>query len=66
MTTFAQADARAETDARRRSAWTEYHDATRDLEGREYEKAEAPAWERLQATLRELEAEDALAETPSL
>jgi hypothetical protein len=49
----------AELDALTRSAWTAYRDDGRDLEGRAYEDAEAAAWDQLQATLRELDAERA-------
>jgi hypothetical protein len=61
MTTFAaQPDAArrlAELDALTRGAWTAYRDDLRELEGRVYDDAEAAAWDQLQATLRELEAE---------
>lgn len=70
MTTFAaQSEAdrlRAELAARRRSAWRDYHEAVRDLQGREYEDIESAAWDQLQATLNELDAEAALATTPGL
>jgi hypothetical protein len=63
MTTFAaQPDTArrlAELEALARSAWTAYRDDVRDLEGRPYEDAEAAAWDQLQATLRELDAERA-------
>lgn len=63
MTTFAtQPDAarrREEITARTRVAWRDYHEAVRDLQGREYEEVEAASWDQLQATLRELEDEAA-------
>ena len=49
----------AELEALTRGAWTAYRDDGRDLEGRAYEDAEAAAWDQLQATLRELDAERA-------
>lgn len=62
MTTFAKPDIerqRAELDARTRVAWTTYRDALASLEGRAYDDAEAPAWDQLQATLRDVEIERA-------
>jgi hypothetical protein len=63
MTTFAaQPDAArrlTELDALTRGVWTAYRDDLRELEGRVYDDAEAAAWDQLQATLRELEAERA-------
>ncbi|HEV7884827.1 MAG TPA: hypothetical protein VGO81_14745 [Solirubrobacteraceae bacterium] len=63
MTTFAaQPDAArrlAELDALTRGAWTAYRDDLRELEGAAYVDAEAAAWDQLQATLRELDAERA-------
>ena len=45
-------------DSERRSseeeAWARYQDDLRDLEGREYEDAEGPSWDRLQQRLREI------------
>ena len=41
----------AEEDQRR--AWADYADRLRGLEGEEYERAEAEAWEDLQAALGE-------------
>ena len=35
-------------------AWTRYQDDLRELEGREYEEAEGPSWDRLQRRLREI------------
>jgi hypothetical protein len=69
MTTFAaQPDTArrlAELEALTRSAWTAYRDDVRDLEGRAYEDTEAAAWEQLQATLRELEAQRAALAAPT-
>ena len=42
-----------------RKAWAAYRDGIADLRGREYDAAEAESWERLQATLRDIEAERA-------
>jgi hypothetical protein len=60
MTTFAAtADLqarRAELDARLHATWTAYRDELRELSGAAYADAEALAWDRLQATLRELDA----------
>jgi hypothetical protein len=42
-----------------REAWTAYRDDLSGLEGREYDTAEAASWERLQTTLRGIEAERA-------
>lgn len=60
MTTFATPGAArvlAELDARVRVAWAAYRDELSTLEGRAYDDAEAPAWDQLQATLREVEIE---------
>jgi hypothetical protein len=43
-------------DERVREAWTAYKDDIADLEGADYEAAEAESWDRLQDTLREIEA----------
>jgi hypothetical protein len=40
-----------------REAWSEYREALRDLEGRDYEVAETAAWEDLQGMLAEVSAE---------
>jgi hypothetical protein len=40
-----------------REAWSEYRDSLRDLEGRDYEEAEAASWDDLQRTLAEVSAE---------
>lgn len=62
MTTFARPDTQrrlAELDARTRVAWTSYRDELSSLKGKVYDDAEAAAWDQLQATLREVEAERA-------
>ncbi len=63
MTTFAaqpETERRlAELDASVRSAWASYREDLRELQGADYDDAEAAAWDQLQATLRELEAERA-------
>ena len=38
-------------DPRVQAAWENYREDLRGLDGREYERAEAEAWERLQAEL---------------
>ncbi len=38
-------------DPRVQAAWENYREDLRDLEGSDYERAEAEAWERLQAEL---------------
>ena len=43
-----------ELERRVRHAWASYSASLRDLEGREYEEAEASAWERLQRRLAEI------------
>lgn len=40
-----------------REAWSEYRESLRDLEGRDYEEAEASSWDTLQDSLAEVEAE---------
>lgn len=47
----------AELDAAVTDAWIDYREALRDLEGAQYEQAEAEAWEHLQADLQRLDAE---------
>jgi hypothetical protein len=63
MTTFAAQPDTArrlgELDALTRGAWIAYRDDLRELEGATYEDAEAAAWDQLQATLRQLDAERA-------
>lgn len=40
-----------------RDAWIDYRESLRDLEGREYDEAEASCWEELQRILAEVTAE---------
>jgi hypothetical protein len=58
MTTFAaDQDAellRSELERRVRDAWASYSASIRDLAGREYEEAEADAWEHLQRQLNDV------------
>jgi hypothetical protein len=42
-----------------REAWSEYREALRDLEGRDYEHAESAAWDDLQRLLADVAAERA-------
>jgi hypothetical protein len=42
-----------------REAWIEYRESLRDLEGRDYEEAEATSWDELQRILAEVAAERA-------
>jgi hypothetical protein len=42
-----------------REAWIEYRESLRDLEGREYDAAEATSWDELQRALAEVSAERA-------
>jgi hypothetical protein len=55
MTTYAPHD--IERDERVREAWTAYLDGIAELEGREYDEAEADSWDHLQDTLREIDGE---------
>jgi hypothetical protein len=55
MTTYAPHD-RA-LDKRTRQAWSTYRDGLADLTGRDYDDAEADAWDRLQDALGEIEAD---------
>jgi hypothetical protein len=63
MTTFAaqpETERRlAELEALTRSAWSAYRDDLRELSDDAYDDAEPPAWDQLQATLRELDSERA-------
>lgn len=63
MTTFAappDTERRlAEIEASIRGAWSSYRNELRDLDGRAYDDAELPAWDQLQATLRQLASERA-------
>jgi hypothetical protein len=42
-----------------RIAWADYRDGLRDLQGREYEQAEATSWDELQDLLADVAAERA-------
>lgn len=42
-----------------RTAWADYSDALRDLQGRDYEQAEAASWDELQGLLADVAAERA-------
>jgi hypothetical protein len=61
MTTYAPHD-RA-LDERTRQAWSSYRDGLAELAGREYDEAEAEAWDRLQEALEEIEADRAASHT---
>lgn len=55
MTTIAlDADRFRELDQGTQEAWTAYRGSLRDLEGEEYERVEAEAWDELQRELRRL------------
>lgn len=58
MTTITP-DRLEELAALERNAWTEYRETLRDLEGRDYELAEASSWDELQELLSEVTAERA-------
>ncbi len=45
-------------------AWSDYADSLRGLEGAEYDRAEAAAWDQLQATLTALGSAVALDDPP--
>ena len=45
-------------------AWAEYAESLKGLAGAEYEREEQAAWERLQATLNELQASSRLTDPP--
>jgi hypothetical protein len=53
MTTYAPHD--TTRDERVREAWTVYRDRIVELDGAEYDAAEAESWEHLQETLRAIE-----------
>jgi hypothetical protein len=57
MTTYAPHD-RA-LDERTLQAWSAYRDRLADLTGRDYDDAEAEAWDRLQDSLGEIDADRA-------
>jgi hypothetical protein len=44
-------------DERVREAWTAYRDDIAGLDGAEYDAAEVESWDRLQDTLRDIEAQ---------
>ena len=50
----------ADLEQETRRAWSDYADSLRGLEGAEYDRAEAAAWDQLQATLEALGATVAL------
>ena len=55
MTTFAALqNTERELEERTHAAWTTYGDDLRGLDRIDYDDAEPVAWERLQATLREV------------
>ena len=47
-----------------RRAWGDYAESLRGLEGEEYDRAEAAAWQQLQETLQSLGAAVALDDPP--
>jgi hypothetical protein len=61
MTTFAPHD--PQLDERTREAWSTYRDQLADLTGRDYDTAEAEAWDRLQDALGTIEADRAASHT---
>jgi hypothetical protein len=61
MTTFAPHD--PALDERTRQAWSSYRDGLAELSGREYDAAEAEAWDRLQGDLGAIEADRAASHT---
>lgn len=54
MTTFAALPDAQELEALTCAAWTTYSDELRGLTGQAYADAEPAAWDRLQASLRDL------------
>ena len=52
-----QARRLADIESRTSSAWSDYNDSLRGLEGRAYEEAEDESWDRLQKTLKQLDDE---------
>ncbi len=58
MTTYAP-DRLAELAELEREAWTAYRESLRGLEGREYDEAEAGAWDALQDDLADVAVERA-------
>lgn len=61
MTTYAPHD--ATLDERTRKAWGAYRDELAELNGKAYDEAESPAWDRLQETLRDIEEDRAALHT---
>ena len=61
MTTYAPHD--SALDERTRQAWSSYSDGLSELTGRDYDEAEAEAWDRLQEELRDIEADRAAPHT---
>ncbi len=60
MTTYLsdqQARRLADIESRTSSAWGDYNESLRGLEGRAYEEAEDESWDRLQKTLKQLDDE---------
>jgi hypothetical protein len=57
MTTFAPNQ--DTLDERTREAWSTYRDELVELQGRAYDSAESDSWDRLQAALRDIEADRA-------
>jgi hypothetical protein len=55
MTTYAPND--AALDERVRQAWAAYRDSLTELQGRQYDVAEAESWDLLQEALRDIEDE---------
>jgi hypothetical protein len=61
MTTYAPHD--SALDERTRQAWSSYRDGLSELTGRDYDDAEAQAWDHLQEELRGIEADRAAPHT---
>jgi hypothetical protein len=61
MTTFAPHDPALEE--RTRQAWSAYRDTLTELSGREYDDAEAGAWQHLQDELGRIEADRAASQS---
>lgn len=47
-----------------KAAWSDYAERLQGLEGADYDRAEAEAWDELQATLEELQATMSLTDQP--
>jgi hypothetical protein len=66
MTTYIsdlQARRLADIESRTQQAWADYSDELRELQGRDYERAEDLAWIRLQNRLTRLDDERQLVES---